>query len=151
MGKSRTEFLCICSAYAGPVWTFQNIQIFSLCVTGLRLAYQTSNDKCDFFCIPPPMYEPRPLLCWGKGIICPFTVLQSVCWICFPLKRKCSKSKCIESEGTLKSGTIENNNLLSCWISIGRVAELYKDTFVKKKKKNGEYFLLLCLRLFIFH
>ena len=27
---------------------FQNIQIFSPCLTGLRLAYQTSNEKCDF-------------------------------------------------------------------------------------------------------
>ena len=64
--KSRSESLCVCPAYAGPVQTFQNIQIFSLCLTGLRLAYQTScRWNMWLLLYSPPLYR-----CMNRDLPC---------------------------------------------------------------------------------
>ena len=122
------EYLPDCALCRPRLNVFQNIQIFSPCLTGLWLAYQTSNEKCDFPSSPDVWIATSPPVFWGKEIICPFTVLQSV-WSCFlPLNGNVKSSNVLEVTGALKSKTVKNNNLLSCWISIGLLDTHWWDT-----------------------
>ena len=124
--KSRSESLCVWPAYVGPVQTFQNIQIFSLCLTGLRLAYQTSCRWKMWLLLYPPLYR-----CMNRDLPCVEEKGLSAHSLYYnqsgspSLWMKMFKDQLYWNWGTLKSKTIENNNLLSCWISIGLVAELY--------------------------
>ena len=92
------------SSLCRPVQTFQNIQIFSLCLTGLRLAYQTSCRWNMWLLLYPPFTDvwtaTSPVL--RKRDYLPIHCI-TISLDLLPSEWKCSKTYCIGTEGRWKA------------------------------------------------